>query len=136
MGMMPAIMWTAMIILSVLFWIGTLIVVPLVIVWLPADYLADEDRFPVRERIPSVWRYPYLVVKNIFGVLFIAAGLAMLVLPGQGILTLALGLALINFPGKHRLIQRILGQRRVLAAINRLRARAKKPPLEKPPTVA
>ena len=122
--------------ISIIFWIGTLIAVPLVIVWLPADYLADEERSLVRERIPSIWRYPYLILKNIFGVIFIVAGLAMLVLPGQGILTLVLGLALINFPGKHRTIQRILGQRRILAAINRLRTRAKKPPLEKPPTPA
>ena len=125
-----------LIVISIIFWIGTLIAVPLVIVWLPADYLADEDRFLVRERIPSIWRYPYLILKNVFGVIFIVAGLAMLVLPGQGILTLVLGLALINFPGKHRTIQRILGQRRILAAINRLRTRAKKPPLEKPPAAA
>jgi len=129
-------MVTALVILSILFWIGTLIVVPIVVVRLPADYLTNEESASLRHRIPPAWLYPYLIVKNIFGVVFILAGLAMLVLPGQGILTLALGLALINFPGKHRLIQRILGQRRVLSAINRLRARAKKPPLEKPPTPA
>ncbi|MFZ1985924.1 MAG: PGPGW domain-containing protein [Desulfatitalea sp.] len=126
----------AMIAISILFWIGTMIAVPLVVVYLPVDYLTNEEHARLRNRVPSVWRYPYLIVKNIFGVLFIVAGLAMLVLPGQGILTLVLGLALINFPGKHRTIQRILGHRRVLAAINRLRARAKKPLMEKPPAAA
>jgi len=116
-------------ILSSLFWVGTLIAAPIVIIALPPDYLTRRERFFPGNPTTSVWRYPYLVAKNIFGVLFILAGLAMLVLPGQGLLTLALGLALINFPKKHRAIRRILGQRRVLRAINRLRARAKKPPL-------
>jgi hypothetical protein len=134
--MMPAIMWTAMIILSVLFWIGTLIVVPLVVVYLPADYLTNEAAASLKHRLPPVWRYPYLIVKNIFGAVFIMAGIAMLVLPGQGILTLVLGIGLISFPGKHRLIQRVLGRRRILRILNRWRARAGRPPLEAPPPPA
>jgi hypothetical protein len=134
--MVPAIMFGAMIVISVLFWIGTLIVVPLVVVHLPADYLTNEASGSLRHRIPPAWRYPYLVVKNIFGALFILAGIAMLVLPGQGILTLVLGIGLISFPGKHRLIQRVLGGRRILAILNRWRARAGRPPLEKPPAAA
>jgi hypothetical protein len=115
--------------ISALFWIGTLIAVPIVIVRLPADYLNRKERWFPRNPKPAYWQYPYIFIKNIFGILFIIAGLAMLVLPGQGLLTLALGLALINFPKKHRLIRRILGQKRILRAINRLRHRAKKPPL-------
>ncbi|MBI5896062.1 MAG: hypothetical protein HZB24_08690 [Desulfobacterales bacterium] len=125
-----------MIALSVLFWIGTLIVVAMVVVRLPADYLTNAESGSLRDRIPPAWRYPYIIAKNIFGAIFIAAGLAMLVLPGQGILTLVLGIGLISFPGKHRLIQRVLGQRRILAILNRWRARAHRPPLEKPPQSA
>lgn len=118
-----------LVLISAVCWAGTLIVVPMVIIALPADYLTRKESVLPGNPNPSVWYYPYLIAKNIFGILFIIAGLAMLVLPGQGLLTLALGLALISFPGKHRAIQRILGQKRILKAINRLRARAHKPPL-------
>jgi len=134
--MVPGIMFGAMIVISILFWIGTLIVVPLVVVRLPADYLTNEESGSLRHRIPPAWLYPYLIAKNLFGAVFILAGLAMLVLPGQGILTLVLGIGLISFPGKHRLIQRVLGGRRILALLNRWRARAGRPPLEKPSTPA
>jgi hypothetical protein len=120
------------VVLAVLFWIGTLILLPVIIIALPAGYLTRDEKFG--EALPTyrLWHYPYLVVKNILGAIFILAGLAMLVLPGQGLLTLALGLALISFPGKHRAIQRIVGRKKILAAINRLRIRARKPPLAPP----
>ena len=63
------------------------------------------------------------------GITFILAGIAMLVLPGQGILTIFLGLTLISFPRKRMLIKRIVGHRRVLLGINKLRRRFNKPPL-------
>ncbi len=44
----------------------------------------------------------------------------------------AIGLGLMNFPGKRSLIRRLIGRHRVLGAINRLRARAHKEPLEAP----
>jgi hypothetical protein len=118
--------------LSLLFWLGSLVAVPWVIVSLPTDYLSREERFFPGNPSTSFWQYPYRVVKNFFGYIFILAGLAMLILPGQGLLTLALGLGLIDFPGKHHAIQRIVGQKRIFKAINRLRTRAKRPPLEPP----
>ncbi len=66
------------------------------------------------------------------GLVLVLAGLAMLVLPGQGLLTLVIGLGLLNFPGKSSLIRRLLGQNKVLGTINRLRARVKKEPLAAP----
>ena len=60
------------------------------------------------------------------------AGIAMLALPGQGILTILVGITLLNFPGKRRLELRIVRQRRVLRAINWMRAKAKRPPLVLP----
>lgn len=129
-------MVTALVILSVLFWIGTIVVVPLVVVYLPVDYLTNEAASTLKHRLPAAWRYPYLIVKNIFGAIFILAGIAMLVLPGQGILTLVLGIGLISFPGKHRLIQRVFGRRRILKILNRWRARAGRPPMEPPPAAA
>ncbi len=121
------------ILISALFWVGTLVAVPLIIVWLPVDYLSAEPATMslVRRKAP-LWRYPYWIAKNVVGAIFIVAGIAMLFLPGQGILTIVLGLALINFPGKRKVIRRIFGNRHIFKTINRLREKAKKPPLEKP----
>ncbi len=124
---------TILLIFSVLFWVGTLIAVPLILVWLPTDYLLVQSNKGFVRRTGGLWRYPYWIFKNLIGVIFVIAGIIMLVLPGQGILTIVLGLALINFPGKRRVIRRLFGNRHIFNGINRLRARASKPPLEAPP---
>jgi len=116
--------------LSLIMMAATLVAVPLIIIWLPSRYLNEQkDRL---SEIQSFWRWPYLIVKNLMGVLLVLAGLAMLVLPGQGLLTLAIGLGLMNFPGKRILTRRLIGQPRVLRTINRWRAKAHKDPLEAP----
>ena len=117
--------------LSFLMFVGTLIAVPLIIVALPHDFFTHK-RKKLRFHWPEYWYVPYIILKNIFGMLFVLAGLAMLVLPGQGLLTLILGLALITFPGKRRLIRYLFGQPRVFKAVNRLRARFNKRPIEMP----
>ena len=128
-----AIINTILLILSALFWVGTLIAVPLILVWLPADYLTAQSNEGLVRQTGGVWRYPYWIFKNLIGAIFIIAGIIMLFLPGQGILTIVLGLALINFPGKRRVILRLFGNPRIFNAINRLRTKAGKPPLEEPP---
>jgi len=50
--------------------------------------------------------------------------------PGQGILTLLLGISLMDVPGKQKLERKIVERPAVLKAINKLRARANKPPLD------
>ena len=44
-------------------------------------------------------------LRNAVGLVLVTAGLAMLVLPGQGIITLLVGIILMDFPGKHRLVE-------------------------------
>ena len=66
------------------------------------------------------------------GVVFILAGLAMIVLPGQGVLTILIGLALTNFPGKYALEQRLVRRPAVSGALNWIRQKAGRPPLEIP----
>lgn len=127
-----AVITTAIVILSILTWIGTLVAVPLILIWLPTDYLTTEGSVGLIRRKKSVWRYPYWIAKNILGGLFIIAGIAMLVLPGQGILTIILGLALLNFPGKRKVILWTFGHPRILKVINRLRDKAGKPPMDAP----
>jgi len=60
----------------------------------------------------------------------ILAGVAMLVLPGQGMLTIVLGIMLLNFPGKYRLERRVARMRPVARSINWMRARGGHPPLK------
>ena len=108
----------------------TLIVVPMLIVRIPADY------FTGRRRRPLAWwehhrllRVLALVVKNVLGGVFIIAGLAMLLLPGQGVLTILVGLMLADYPGKFRLECWLLSRRTVVRAVNWMRARAGRSPV-------
>jgi hypothetical protein len=116
--------------ISLLMFVGSLITVPLVIVWLPKDFLRQEQK--LSRNWPQYVSVPFFVLKNGLGVLFVLSGLAMLILPGQGLLTLFAGLILINFPRKRILIRRIVGQKRIFRGINRLRTRFGKPKFELP----
>jgi hypothetical protein len=115
-------------VISAIAFVGTLIVIPFILVRLPEDY------FDVR--VPRSWmegHHPALrlvtrALKNIVGVVFLLAGLSMLVLPGQGVLTILIGLSLVDFPGKQRLEARIIGHPRVLSTVNSLRGKFGKPP--------
>jgi hypothetical protein len=73
-----------------------------------------------------------LVLKNACGIVFLIAGIAMLILPGQGFLTVLIGVMLVNFPGKYRLERRFIRIRPVARSINWIRSRAGQPPLRMP----
>ena len=126
--MFPAELLVKLAIVSGIVFLGTLIAIPFILVRLPENY------FDVR--VPRPWmrdHHPVLriigrILKNVVGVLFVLAGLSMLVLPGQGVLTILIGLSLVDFPGKQRLEARIIGQRSVFKAVNSLRARFGRPP--------
>ena len=114
---------------SVVFFIGTLIAIPFILVRLPPHYFD--------ERHPRLWmpnHHPVLrllgfLVKNAVGAVFLAVGIALLFLPGQGILTILIGVSLLDFPGKRYCEQKIVGQPTILKAINGLRVKYDKPPL-------
>lgn len=114
---------------SAALFVGSLLATPWLIVRLPADYF--DARVP-RQFLPG--RSPMVravghVLKNLFGWVFIAAGLAMIVLPGPGWLTIVLGISLADFPRKRQLEARIMGQPLILKGVNRIRAKYGKPPL-------
>ena len=120
----------AIIIASIVMFIGALILVPVVAVRLPADYFAHRRRERRRmEGYPQVVRIALIVMANLLGYVFILAGIAMLVLPGQGVLTILIGVMLADFPGKFRLERWIVTRGPVLKSLNWLRRRAGKPPL-------
>lgn len=111
----------------------SLIVFPVVVANLPKDYFVREHRDPAHQtrRHPLLW-FAVTVIKNIVGFVLILAGIAMLVLPGQGILTILMGLALTNFPGKFTLERRLVSRPAVGRALNRIRSVAGKPLLDLP----
>ena len=116
---------------SALTFIGTLVLVPILVTRIPEDYFVSN------KRSRSHWRSMHpvpglalLVAKNVCGAILVLAGLAMLVLPGQGILTIVLGIMLLNFPGKYRLERRLARLRPVARSINWIRHRAGHPPLK------
>jgi hypothetical protein len=116
-------------VLLVATFIGSIAVVAVLLVQLPATYFLDRhhdgwwaDRHPVL-------RWTALILKNLLGAVLVGVGLLMLFGPGQGILTILIGVMLLNFPGKRHLERKLVSRPRVLDAINRLRARFGKSPL-------
>ena len=115
---------------SAVMFVATLIAVPIVIARIPEDYFLHDERPPMIrcDRCLPV-RVALIILKNTVGVLLIAAGVAMIVLPGQGLLTIVLGVLLLDFPGKFRAERWLFSRPRVLKPINWLRARAGRAPL-------
>ena len=119
--------------LSLVMFIGTIIALPLIIIYLPARFFNPQEINARRaEQGFSASRLVLIVLKNAVGALLVLAGLLMLVLPGQGLVTLLIGLSLVNFPGKRRLICRLLQQPRIIGFINRIRTAASRPPIVPP----
>ena len=106
---------------------GTLLIVPIILIKLPDDYFSHHHRAQVgiTKRHPLV-HAALIVIKNLIAITLIAAGIMMLVLPGQGLLTIVAGLLLLDFPGKYQLEREIVQRDSVLTAINWIRARANK----------
>jgi putative transmembrane protein PGPGW len=113
------------------------VLTPLAVGWaivqLPTDYFTRTTRRPLSawEEHPLL-RPIYLVAKNLLGFLLIIAGIAMLVLPGQGLLTIVVGVVLMNFPGKFRLERWMATRRPVWGSLNWLRRKARRPELLRP----
>jgi hypothetical protein len=116
-------------VLSLVFFVGSLIAIPFILVRLPADFF--DVRVPRRwmENHHPVLRVVGHGVKNVVGAIFLFAGFLMLFLPGQGILTMLIGVTMLDFPGKRKLEARMIGQPTVLNAINGMREKFGKPPL-------
>jgi len=116
---------------SIVSFLGTLILVPVLIIRIPEDYFAETKRHrwePWAHEHPVI-RWSLLITKNILGYIFIILGIAMLVLPGQGILTIFIGIMFINFPGKYRLERWVVMRGPLLNTINKLRYRTGRAPL-------
>jgi hypothetical protein len=119
--------------LSILTMLIGLVLVPALIVRIPEDYFLSDQRhaFSVRVRHPLA-RLAFNGAKNAVGALFLAAGVALLFLPGQGLLTLIAGLMIMNYPGKYAFERWLVQRPNVLPALNWLRRKYGRPPLKRP----
>ena len=104
-----------------------LVLLPGVVARLPVDYL-DPAR-PAAPAPRSLGGRARWLARNLLGWLFVAVGVALLVLPGQGLLTILIGLVLVDVPGKRALERRVLSRPRILDLVNSMRRRRGAPPL-------
>ena len=118
-------------IISLITFVGSLLVLPWLLGLIPEDYFLHHSRSPthLKARHPAV-RLLLLIGKNLLGLFLICGGILMLFLPGQGLLTLAAGLLLLDYPGKYSLERRIVAHPSVLQGINWIRAKGNHPPLK------
>jgi hypothetical protein len=118
-------------ILSVVTFVGSLIAIPWIIARLPKDYFirhrqlvaSRHARHPLTARI-------IFVLRNTAGLLFLLAGLIMLVLPGQGIITVLIGISLMDFHHKHTVVDYLVQRPKVITLLNWIRRKEEKPPFE------
>jgi len=116
-------------IISIFTFLGTFIAIPIFVAKLPTDYLLIQSAPTARRIKHPVLYIIIMVIKNILGMAIILAGIAMLVLPGEGLLTILIGFALMSFPQKAYLIKRLIKQKKVLQTVNWIRTRRGRPVL-------
>ena len=101
---------------------------------IPVDYFVVKERpLPFAGHGWAV-RVGARVLQNVLGLFLIALGIVLSLpgVPGQGLLTILLGVMLADLPGKRRLERSIVKRPLVHRAINRVRARWNKPPIDVP----
>jgi hypothetical protein len=106
---------------------------PALILQLPAGYFTYRHRHAVaKQRSHPALHLVLTTTKNLIGAIFVVAGIALLVLPGQGIITLLAGAVIMNYPGKFEFERWLVSRPRVLPALNWLRTKYGREPLQPP----
>lgn len=127
--MTPADLLTLLGLLSVVTFVGSLVAVPWLIGRMRADYfLTHWQVVQARHRRHPALALTVFLARNTLGLLLVAAGLAMLFLPGQGLLTVLIGVCVMDFPGKRGLLQRLVRGPKVQGALNWIRRKRGKEP--------
>lgn len=119
----------AIFVLSLVAFVGTLLAIPPILIRLPHDYFDEGRKQTWMKDSHPVLRTLTLILKNVAGAIFLLAGIAMLILPGQGLLTMLIGVSLLDFPGKRKMEKRLVCLPGVLNVINALRRKYGKSPI-------
>ena len=105
---------------SIILLIISILVIPIIIARIPADYFIAPHRKFKTEAF-SLSKFLLRLIKNIIGVFLLICGIIMLITPGQGLLTILAGLFITDFPGKYRLERRLVQKPVILRALNWIR---------------
>jgi len=110
--------------------VAGILLLPVFITRIPVDYFSH----PHRHYLSASSRHPLMRIlitglKNLLGIVFVVAGLLMLLLPGQGLLMLLIGLVIMNYPGKYALERWLVQRPYVFSGVNWLRIKYNHPPL-------
>lgn len=110
----------------------SLAAITIVVIRLPIHYFSAKHPEPFWPHQPPWVRILGHIGKNLLGVLLIGLGALMSVpgVPGQGLLTIFIGVILLDFPGKRALERKIISNKTIFHATNKLRARFQRAPLE------
>ncbi len=116
-------------ILSLLMVVGSVLLVPWLVLRAPHDVFVREALIDSERSVSSflVW-----LLRNTLGVVLLFAGILMLVLPGQGLLTMVAALCLLDVPRKRQLLRSIVARPPVWKALGWMRSRAGKSPFDRP----
>lgn len=115
---------------SIVIFFASLLIMPALVIRIPVDYFNHAGRPPSRfARLHPAARLALRIGKNVLGGLLLMAGVAMLVLPGQGLLTILVGFLLLDFPRKYHFERWLVRKRAVHRPINWLRRRHHREPL-------
>ena len=108
--------------------VATILLVPVLVGALPQDEFKDREapRHAWRDLHPAI-ATSLRILRNAFGALCVVAGVALLVLPGQGLLTIFAGVLLLEFPGKRRLVLCVVSKRPIQRTLNWMRRRRRVP---------
>lgn len=116
----PYLIWLGWI--SLAMFLLSLALVPLLLTRIPADYFVSHGNPDQSSTKIAGIHYPLVWVgRNMLGAVLIAAGILMLILPGQGLLTIFLGLFVADFPGKKKFEKQLVSVPAVRQTINWIR---------------
>lgn len=100
------------------------------IVRLPPDHFVSTQARPADRHfvLHALW----VTVRNTLGLVLIALGIALLVLPGQGLLTILIGISIMDLPYKRHAVEWAVSLKTVRHSLNWIRRKAHRPPLQFP----
>jgi hypothetical protein len=122
-----AVVWISSIALTI-----GVIVIPWILVEMPADAFTNVKRYSWLDKKPASVRIPFRIIKNLLAFGLILLGAVMFVTPGPGMFPILLGVLLADFPGKLKLQRWILSKPYVMNSMNWLRRKFRRPLLQKP----
>lgn len=116
-------------VVSLFTFIGSLIAVPWMINRMPVDFFVRHwQQLAVKRQTHPALTIVIFIGRNTLGMLLVAAGIAMLFLPGQGLLTILIGFCTMDFPGKQRMLQYLISKNSIQKGLNWIRQKGRKQP--------